>query len=286
MRVDLGEGPDALVLLSPESLIEFRDEWEARAFLALLMHEPGNMEALRHALAEETSPLDVMRLSDHEVVNAVAARLARACVAFARQHRQQTAPPTDAARGAGGGAPAAAPAPLAQEDEPTPVDTKPDPVIPPVYPAVAAQESAALLQETDLLNVRLEMLKHLRDSAAPLSEVAGTFRAMVGAQRSALAEATVSLSIQLAGLNGDPPLPPPPSEVAKAFGVVTQAQVKTISELTESLWARLLRMALKARDRAEQQSEVGEVMVDLARVQGRAMSAGASRLIAQLKSIT
>lgn len=187
-------------------------------------------------------------------------------------------------RGSPGGNPLAQERPPTEEEESELVDEKPDPIIPPVYPNVAEQEAAALMQATDLLNIRLEMLKHLRDSATPLSEVAQSFRAIAASQGQVLEDSAGLLASALVPLASTDQGPAQASRVASAFRDVAAEQGRALNDAASQLTSVLAPLA-RTRDTLPSLSQVARAFQSVAKAQGAELSGAAASLGLSLEDL-
>jgi len=76
VKVMLRDGPREVMLVTRDQLLEFHSQAAALAFLRRFMMDPVNRMRLRHALAEERTPINLSRLEDHDILERLAERLA------------------------------------------------------------------------------------------------------------------------------------------------------------------------------------------------------------------
>lgn len=181
--------------------------------------------------------------------------------------------------------------PLAQEDDPSeeedtaPVEEEPEPEIPPVYPEIAKKEARAIHSATELMNLRMEMLKHLRDSMSPTSEVAKHFRSLALSQGKVLEDAAGLLASRLAPLSRGSGKTMPTSMVAGAFRDVAKAQSDQLMTLSTRLGLTLEGL-VQGGTKAVESSDVAKMYQEFARQHGTALQRMAEALATMLGSVS
>jgi len=310
-----------MTLLSDDEVREFPDLGAARHFLGRAIADPVNRATLRRLLGEFASAEQVLRLADHEVVAAVAARMVRNCVAFVRAPFTSPAPQVTVEPRAPG-PPLLGPAP------PADVDDLPTPIIPPEYVALAHREGHAIHLAALRFQVELEELRFRGLPAAPASQVAPTLIAVAAESAERVSEAAASLGLTLATLRGGGVSALPESDVAVALLAVAEASAARVVRAAESFGltlaalqgggvsampesnaavalrdestkvsARLrgavdaltagLRADLTGAARVEvERTAIGAALEETAQVQSRALVAGAQAFGARLRALT
>ncbi len=171
MRADLQSSQGNVVsLLSEEELIDFYSEAGAKAFLNQFIFDPSNMETMRRALGEELGFMEVAMMTDQQVIDELAIRLARTCVAWTKVDILPTisaeysgAEPDDSEQEAAEA--------LSEEQEHEEEDVKPKPVIPPEYPLLAKREGDAIKDNTENYNLKLDLLRYVGLGSVPEAKV-------------------------------------------------------------------------------------------------------------------
>ena len=268
-----------MTLLSDDEVREFPDLGAARHFLGRAIADPVNRATLRRLLGEFASAEQVLRLADHEVVAAVAARMVRNCVAFVRAPFTSPAPQVTVEPRAPG-PPLLGPAP------PADVDDLPTPIIPPEYVALAHREGHAIHLAALRFQVELEELRFRGLPAAPASQVAPTLIAVAAESAERVSEAAASLGLTLATLRGGGVSAMPESNAAVALRDESTKVSARLRGAVDALTAGL-RADLTGAARVEvERTAIGAALEETAQVQSRALVAGAQAFGARLRALT
>ncbi len=256
MRAELHGPFDQVTLVSPDELIEFTSEAEARYFLNRFLGERHNVQALRRALGEDCGVMHVGRLLDHQVLDEVAKRLVRACVGMVRLDGPPTVPLDP---GDGGPSPSDFENALAPDEEDEEVEfeePKPEPVLPPEYPRLAKEEAGAIETETSLYKVFLTLLSYVGYKGSEESEVAKTLLSEAKGFGNSVVEATTNPSQVLVKLVSGGEKSPAKSQVRDEMVALASGHGKKLTDAAGGLGDELGGLAEKAKIEP-QSSEVG-----------------------------
>lgn len=215
MKVELhGAGRGAPVtLMTDDALLEFRTEAEVRSVLRAFMHDPGNLHALREVLAAEGGGYSVASMSDAQVIERIAPIVARSCVGIIRTELLPVRP----ADFTGAADAFENPEPLFDsllDAENEVEDPLPVPVLPPVFPVVAADEASTILGENRLYKLVLDMLRYVGLASEGESEVAKEYTAEASQTTEAVTVVTDTFIAEIDPLAAEANLGQAPSETA------------------------------------------------------------------------
>lgn len=256
MRAELLGPEEQVTLVSPDELIEFHTEAEARFFLDRFLGERHNVDTLRRVLGESCGVLYVQRMQDHEVLDEVARRLVRACVGMVRLEMPPTTPLGDTEGVFDPSEFENAPTPLSEDEEPEFEETKPEPVIPPEYPRLAREEGSALDRETSIYKILLTLLSYVGHGGSEDSEVGKQLKSTAKSAGGAVVDATSTPSTVLVKLASGGMPPKAESQVRDEMTALAKDQGKSMTDTADKLGDTLGTLAEAAKIE-EKKSDVG-----------------------------
>lgn len=211
MRLVLREGMREVVVFDRRRFMQFTDLHQAATYLVDYITDRGNLETLRGLLAEHTAyepdgqdPTEIVAEVAHMILQG---RLNVLVDPESLPPWMWQFPETPTFPGDDGGAeaesePLTAEETETSEDEDESTDAKPEPVIPPVYIALALAESEAVEYNTKLYKSMLMVLAFVGQDDNEKSEVAESLKEHADSQGGQVQEAAGGLSGMLAALLG------------------------------------------------------------------------------------
>ncbi|MGK0358419.1 MAG: hypothetical protein ACI9U2_000706 [Bradymonadia bacterium] len=243
MRLVLKQGTREILLFSRNRFVRFDSPRTAGDFLAGYLLQADNLVRLRAALQSTSEFSWLARRDDVTVLDRVSSLLSNGIVRLIADPDNLTPwawrfdSPTFPQASAGSEFESS---PLVQDDDEDPEqeheleDPVPEPVLPPVFITVAAQEAESVLGENRLYKLALDMLRFFGLGGSDESEVAPAYSEVESAQSNAIDEVTGTFVASLEPLAAGGLEARPPSELAQIFPSVIQTQLKAIDETTEN----------------------------------------------------
>ena len=273
MRAELHGHSETVRLFNEEELTHFRSPAQAELFLKQFLHEPENIDVLRRVLRDECGLMLVAHLNNEEVISEVARRLVRACVAVTKQDLPPSVPP-DLAGADGPIIEAVSDArPLGEELEAEFEDTKPDPIIPPEYIAVANRETSCIELRTKVYKVVLDLLRFVGMDGTDESEIGKTYNSVGSTEGAAIDGAVGGIGTVLASAKAGGDAKAQASKVGPQLQEVAGDAGQSISDKAEAVSRGLEQGGDQA---GPPEAELGSEFRKLADEQGRGLTVSAS----------
>jgi hypothetical protein len=271
MKVRLDVNDRTLTMVSPDELIHFNDEFQARAFLTMFLADPGNMHTLRDLLGEQYGQFTVSGLTEEEVLNHVARLISRTCVGLVRvELRDMIA--ADGADGAAEVLDHEADETALSEQESEVEELKPEPQIPPLFPIIAKLEADGIDWERRKYNIKLDLMRYSGLDDPGASEVADTLVEVAAQDSTALVEEAEGFSNSLLGIADVTDVLDKKSELSRSIAKTAEEAGEDLESITDKNAQTIAKRLLSITPEPAGPSSMAPFMQDFSEGQGTAVA--------------